>query len=30
FNAKLKAFRTQLRGVTDISFFLFRVTKLFA
>ena len=30
FNTKLKAFRTQLRGVIDISFFLFRVSKLFA
>lgn len=30
FNAKLKAFRAQLRGVRDIPFFLFRVTKIFA
>jgi transposase len=30
FNAKLKAFRTALRGVTDTNFFLFRVAKIFA
>jgi len=30
FNAKLKAFRTALRGVTDTTFFLFRVAKIFA
>ena len=30
FNAKIKAFRTSLRGVTDIKFFLFRLTKLYA
>lgn len=30
FNAKVKLFRTQLRGITDISFFIFRLTKLFA
>lgn len=30
FNAKLKAFRTSLRGVRDISFFLFRVAKIYA
>lgn len=30
FNAKLKAFRATQRGVTDISFFLFRVTKIYA
>ena len=29
FNAKIKAFRA-LRGVTDIKFFLFRLTKLYA
>ena len=29
FNAKIKAFRTSLRGVTDIKFFLFRLTKLY-
>ena len=30
FNAKLKAFRTALRGVSDIKFFLFRLCKLYA
>ena len=30
FNAKIKAFRTQFRGVTDKAFFLFRLTKLYA
>ncbi|WP_445265609.1 ISAon1 family transposase [Sphingobacterium sp. MYb382] len=30
FNAKIKAFRSQFRGVSDINFFLFRLTKLFA
>lgn len=30
FNAKLKAFRADFRGVTDIKFFLFRVAKLYA
>ncbi|REC59034.1 DDE transposase [Chryseobacterium pennae] len=30
FNAKIKNFRLQLRGVKDKSFFLFRLTKLFA
>ncbi len=30
FNAKIKAFRNQYRGVTDINFFLFRMAKLFA
>lgn len=30
FNAKIKLFRANLRGVTDISFFLFRLEKLFA
>lgn len=30
FNAKLKAFRASLRGVTDIDFFLFRVAKIYA
>ena len=30
FNAKIKAFRAQYRGVGNISFFLFRLTKLFA
>lgn len=30
FNAKIKLFRANLRGVTDTSFFLFRLFKLFA
>lgn len=30
FNSKLKLFRANLRGVTDTSFFLFRLHKLFA
>lgn len=30
FNAKLKAFRATLRGVTDIKFFLYRVAKIWA
>ena len=30
FNAKVKAFRVQFRGVRGISFFIFRLTKLFA
>lgn len=30
FNAKLKAFRAALRGVTDTNFFLFRVAKIYA
>ena len=30
FNAKIKLFRANLRGVTDVSFFLFRLEKLFA
>ncbi|WP_262912558.1 transposase [Chryseobacterium sp. MEBOG06] len=30
FNAKIKNFRVQLRGVKDRSFFLFRLTNLFA
>ncbi len=30
FNAKIKAFRAQLRGVVDIKFFLFRLAKLYA
>lgn len=30
FNAKLKAFRTSLRGVRDVNFFLFRVAKIYA
>jgi transposase len=30
FNAKIKAFRAQYRGVGNVNFFLFRLTKLFA
>ncbi|MEM8520452.1 transposase [Flavobacterium sp. PL12] len=30
FNAKIKAFRNQFRGVRKVEFFLFRLTKLFA
>jgi transposase len=30
FNAKVKAFRSQFRGVRDIPFFMFRLTTLFA
>ena len=30
FNAKIKAFRATQRGVTDISFFLFRLTGIYA
>lgn len=30
FNAKIKGFRAQYRGVTDVNFFLFGLTKLFA
>lgn len=30
FNSKIKIFRANLRGVTDIKFFLFRLEKLFA
>jgi len=30
FNAKVKAFRAQLRGLTDIPFFIFRLSKIFA
>ncbi|MFC2328608.1 MAG: DDE transposase, partial [Prevotella nigrescens] len=29
-NAKVKAFRAQFRGVTDIPFFLYRLVKLCA
>ena len=29
FNSKIKAFRAQLRGVTDIPFFMFRLCKIF-
>lgn len=30
FNAKIKAFRAQFRGVRDIPFFLYRLTKIYA
>ena len=30
FNSKIKGFRANLRGVTDVKFFLFRLEKLFA
>ncbi|MGN6420670.1 MAG: transposase [Pseudobacter sp.] len=30
FNAKIKAFRASARGVRDIKFFLFRLSKLYA
>lgn len=30
FNAKIKEFRAQFRGVRDVKFFLFRLTKLYA
>ena len=30
FNAKIKAFRTQFRGVRNVSFFLFRLTNIYA
>ena len=30
FNAKIKEFRAQFRGVRDVQFFLFRLTKIFA
>ena len=30
FNSKIKNFRSNLRGVTDVNFFLFRLQKLFA
>ncbi len=30
FNAKIKNFRMQLRGVKDRTFFIFRLAKLFA
>ncbi|MEG0033117.1 MAG: transposase [Mucinivorans sp.] len=29
FNAKVKAFRAQLRDIEDIPFFIFRLSKLF-
>jgi hypothetical protein len=30
FNAKIKAFIATLRGVVDLKFFLFRLTKIYA
>ncbi|WP_245585063.1 transposase, partial [Psychroserpens burtonensis] len=30
FNAKIKAFRAQFRGVKNVEFFLFRLTTIFA
>ena len=30
FNSKIKGFRANLRGVSDVNFFLFRLEKLFA
>jgi transposase len=30
FNAKIKAFRSQFRGVRDIPFFIYRLEKLYA
>ncbi|MBI1222038.1 MAG: DDE transposase, partial [Bacteroidetes bacterium] len=30
FNAKIKAFRAQHRGVRNVNFFLFRLAKLYA
>jgi len=30
FNAKIKAFRAQFRGVRNVDFFLFRLTTIFA
>ncbi|WP_194767396.1 transposase, partial [Tamlana sp. I1] len=30
FNAKIKAFRTQFRGVRNVKFFLYRLTTNFA
>ncbi|WP_424057726.1 transposase [Pedobacter sp.] len=30
FNAKIKAFRAQFRGVRNVKFFLFRLTKIYA
>jgi transposase len=30
FNAKIKAFRAQFRGVKNIQFFLYRLTTIFA
>ena len=30
FNAKIKAFRTQFRGIKNVESFLFRLTRIFA
>ncbi|MBE9468100.1 MAG: transposase, partial [Bacteroidetes bacterium] len=30
FNAKIKEFRASFKGVRDINFFLFRLTKIYA
>ncbi|MCL2738112.1 MAG: transposase, partial [Bacteroidales bacterium] len=30
FNAKIKSFRASLRGVSDMKFFLFRLSKIYA
>lgn len=30
FNAKIKAFRAQLRGVTNVGFFLYRLVRIYA
>jgi transposase len=30
FNAKIKAFRAQFKGVRNVDFFLFRLTTIFA
>jgi transposase len=30
FNAKIKAFRSQFRGVRDVTFILFRLSKIYA
>ncbi|PZX92735.1 transposase [Flavobacterium aquariorum] len=30
FNAKIKAFRSQFRGVRNIEYFLFRLTNIYA
>jgi len=30
FNAKIKAFRAQFRGVRNVSFFLYRLSKIYA
>ncbi|WP_072766055.1 transposase [Arenibacter nanhaiticus] len=30
FNAKIKAFRAQFRGVKNVEFFLYRLTTIFA